>query len=237
MSQQDLLNEIHNKLTELFPEDASHEEANRPFSNDNSYGGGDTMTETKTYTEDELSAAVEAALAPVKEAADAIKAQNETLESEIESLRAANEAEEVEDAVESAKAETDRAEARAAAAEQELAELKTWLDEQAELEEIATYLEDLKAERLEVVKEASALSDEYIEGRIDRWVAMSDDDFAALVEDLKVAASASESSSKSEEAPASETAMSNTRPENAEKSVSAKMIYAAAREGVDIRRL
>ena len=239
----EMTKEVHDALLVLKPEDAKHEEADCPFCNDKndntSVGGGDTMTEIKTYTEDELTAAVREAVAPLKEAVEAAEAEASNLKSELESLRADNEAEEIEDQVALAKADTDRAEARAAAAEDELAQVIAWLEEQAQLAEIAEYLEAVKAERLATIAQVAPFSEEYIENNIDRWVAESDEDFAARVEDWKVAIQSSKASRQStEETPTvdTETAMSHTRTEGTPSSA-ATLVYAAHRGGTDIRRL
>lgn len=229
--------ELHDDLLKHKPEDAPHEEASCPFCNDNtSVGGGDTMTEIKTYTEEELSAAVMAAVTPVKEAAEA---KVEELTSEIDSLRAAKETEETEDAVSAVKAEADLAEARAVAAEEKLAETLSWLEEQAQLAEISQYLEDLKTERLAVIEDVASFSEDYVSANVDRWVAWSDSDFAAFVEDLKAIKSA-DSASKSEKDSGktkSETAMSNTRSSEHDAKADAAVVYSGIRRGVDIRRL
>lgn len=231
--------EIHDMLLSEKPEDATHEEAECPFCNDNtSVGGGDTMTEIKTYTEEDLSDAVREALAPVTEAAEAAEARANELASELEALRAANEAEETQTEVEILKSDLDKATLRAEEAEARVEEVLSYFNELSELEEIAKYLEDVKAERLDALKDF-AFSEERIEANIDRWVAMSEEDFAALVEDYEAIHSASKASLKVEEETeevAPETAMSNTRSEGTKESP-ARLVYSGVRSGTDIRRL
>ena len=232
--------EMHDKLLAEMPDGASHEEADCPFCNDvNSYGGGDTMT--KTYTEDELTTAVAAAVAPIKEASEAKVAE---LESELEDLRAAKADEETASEIDSLKAELEKAELRANEAEARIKEITDYLAEQAELEEVASYLEAVKAERLEVIKGFN-FAEERVEANLDRWVAMSDDDFAALVEDYTAIVEASKASIESneeiiEDEIPSETAMSHTRTEDtASKDTSSAFaaVLGARRAGIDVSKL
>lgn len=232
--------EMHDKLLAEMPEDASHEEAECPFCNDvNSYGGGDTMT--KTYTEDDLTKAVTAAVAPVKEASEAKVAE---LESELEDLRAAKADEETASEIDGLKAELDKAELRANEAEARIEEITSYLTEQAELEEIASYLDAVKAERIETINGFN-FDAERVEANLDRWVAMSDDDFAALVDDYTAIVEASKASIESteettEDEVPSETAMSHTRTEDtasADTSSSVATVLGARRAGVDVRKL
>lgn len=233
----DALKEVHDKLIQEMPEGTEHDEADCQFCNESSAGGGDM----KTYTEDELTTAVKEAIAPVREAADTEIA---ALQSELDDLRAAKANEDAESEAAEMQANLDRAEARAAEAESRVEEIMTWLDSERELTEIAEYLDAVKSDRVTAVKGISSLSDEQIESKIDRWAAMSDEDFAGLLEDLEAISTASKASleSESEESESdpskaiSSTAMSHTRSDTAAPSSAA--IWNAARRGqVDVRRL
>lgn len=242
MSEQPSFEELkaeHDLMLNNTPEGIIHEEAKCPFCIENSYGGGDTMT--KTYTEDELNAAIEAALTPVKESAAESIAE---LESELAELRAADEAEaaaEEAEAIEAAAAAVDAAEARAVAAEAKYDELVSYLDEQAMLAEIAEYIEAVKAERASIMADTIGFGEDHIAANIDRWVAMSDEDFAAYVDDLKAIPSAPADEASEEDSEVAETAMSHTRSEDidtaaADNSVT-DMVWGAHRSGISVARL
>lgn len=223
--------EIHDQLLAEIPEGANHEEAECPFCNVNSVGGGDM---SKTYTEDELTAAVNEAVAPVKEAAASELAE---LKVELDELRAAKAADEIQDEVATIKAQLDQTELRATEAEARVTEILGYFEGLAAEADAAAALEAAKAERLAVISEAASFSDEYVASNIDRWVALSEEDFAALLEDWKAVKSASMASLESadlSEIP-QETAMSHTRTEDGP--ASAPSVWKAARRGTDIRFL
>jgi hypothetical protein len=189
----------------------------------------------KTYTETEFTEAVQEAVAPVKAAADQEIAQ---LKSELDELRNAQEAEAAQGELDAIRTQLDAAEARASEAEARVAEILAWLDTESAAAEAAAVLETLKTERRAAVAESASFSDEYIDSNIDRWAALSDEDFAALVEDWKAISASSKASVEGEtgtKIPA-ETAMSHTRETNTTTSA-ASTIWGAARRGVDIRSL
>jgi hypothetical protein len=143
------------------------------------------MADTKVFTEEQhvqlLESAIERETASLTAATQELTVKVETLTSE----KAAVETENTElqnklDVVESEKAaET----ARADAAEKALTDFQDEIAEKAAIQE-------RKEERLAAVKAADEnLDDEYFtDGRVQRWAEMSDDSFAALVEDLSEAA-------------------------------------------------
>jgi len=232
----------HDLMIANIPEGMTHEEANCPFCIElNSYGGGDTMN--KTYTEDELNTAIEAALETVKETAAAEKTE---LEAELTASRAAEEAEvaaEEAEATEAASAAIDASEARAVAAEANYNELVSYITEQAQLVEIAEYITAVKIERASVMTETVGYGEDYIAANIDRWAALSDEDFASYVEDLKaipsVTAEDVEQEEASDDAPVAETAMSHTRNEEtaAAGESTTDVVWGARSSGINVARL
>lgn len=230
--------EIHEQLLSEMPEGASHEEAECPFcKSGNSFGGGDMST----YTEDELNNAIKEAVAPVKEEAASKIAD---LESEISSLKSEADEDAATAELDELKAQLTAAEERATAAEASVTEVHTWLEEQAELVEIAEYLTAVKAERLDAVKEIASFTDEQIEARIDRWTEMSDEDFASSLDDLKLAVESAKASKEETETESPvaekslETAMSHTRTSDASTTSDASsVVFGARRSGVAVSKL
>jgi len=242
-----ILKEFHDLLLEQKPESAEHDEENCPFcneegddqnhdehkdnSNDYSIGGGDM----KTYTEDEFTAAVTEAVAPLQAEAAAKVAE---LQAEIDELRTSQARSEVEGQIAELQADLDKAEIRVAEAERKHDELVAYLEAEAAAAELATLVELRRSERRDAVKAAAPFSDEYIDANLDRWVAMEDEAFDAVVEDWKTVSSSTRQDDVVEEAaevPA-ETAMSNVRNEDHGGSVAAS-VFAARGHGVDVRYL
>jgi small-conductance mechanosensitive channel len=150
---------------------------------------------SRTYTEDELKEAIALALAP--------------LQAELEKVQASEEAQAVAamiaEAVSPKDAEIadlqkalDTATYRADTAEKQYDELVAFLDSERQAAEEAAELAARREARLAAVKESASFSDEYVEGAIDRWTAMADEDFNALLDDWK-AVTAAKSESKSED--------------------------------------
>lgn len=190
----------------------------------------------KTYTEEDLVAAVSAA---VTEAVTPLKA-------ELDTLREEKSQEEVEAQIAAAKAEAeaqvteiqnqlDAAEAAKAKAEAELLAITEWLEAEAQAVAEAAALEERKTTRREAVKSVASFSDEQLDAKLDRWVAMSDEAFETFVESLKdVAAAATPGSTLPTAVPVS-TAMDNTRTPGATSAVSD--LFGMMRDGVDPRTL
>lgn len=224
------LKEQHDKLLEEMPEGASHDADGCPIcnpENDDSFGGGDM----KTYTEEEFTAAVQEAVAPLQAAAEARVAE---LEAQVTAMRASAEHEEAKGQIAEVQAELDKAELRVSAAEQKYADLVAALEEAAAAEAEATARSERQTERLEAVKANASFSDEYVSNNIDRWVAMSDEDFAALIEDWKAVSAASSDAEPS--LALRDTAMSNLRDDKPTRSV-ASDVFGARNKGIDIRTL
>jgi hypothetical protein len=235
-----ILKDLHDFLLEDKPEDANHVAEDCPLcnetannnTNDNSIGGGDM----KTYTEDEFTAAVTEAVAPLQAAAETKVAE---LQSEIDELRTTQARSEVEGQIAELQAELDKAEIRVAAAEKAYADLVSYLEAEIAAVEAAALVEARREARRSAVKDAAPFTDDYIDANLDRWVAMEDEAFEAVVEDWKnvsVAAAAThvEAPAADVEIPA-ETAMSNIR-NNDHGSVAAD-VFGARNRGLDVRSL
>lgn len=183
------LQSLHDKMLEEMPERAQHDSAECPFCNpQNSTETGGNMSET-SFTKDEVQAQVAAAVA------DATKAISE----ELEAFKASQEAAEVEARIAEAKAELEervsglQAELDAKVIEAETAknahaELVALLEaEEARVAEEAAAAERRDA-RVAAVSEAASFSEDYIAANADRWSALDDDTFEALLADYKAVA-------------------------------------------------
>jgi hypothetical protein len=236
-----ILKEYHDLLLNEKPETADHVAEDCPFCNENansinhndySIGGGDM----KTYTEDEFTAAVTEAVAPLQAAAETKVAE---LQSEIEELRTSQARTELEGQIADLQANLDKAEIRVAAAEAKYDELVAYLDAEAAAVEQAALVQARREARREAVKTAAPFADEYIDANLDRWVAMEDDAFEAVIEDWKAVASTarSEEDENGEAEAIPETAMSNVRNAHTVNGSVAADVFGARNRGVDVRYL
>lgn len=168
----------------------------------------------KTYTQEELEAAV----------ATAVEAATKSLKDEVADLRTDQEQAAVEARIAEVRtelqalveaAEAAKAEAEAKATEAiEAAEAQTaYLTAEAEAAEAAATLEARKGERVAVVKEIATYTDEYLESKASRWAEMADEDFDAFVEDLKTTVEAAKAAATP--APAGNEEGSSLIPETA----------------------
>lgn len=137
------------------------------------------------YTEDDLKEAIEAAvsqaLAPFQE-----EAALETLSQAFEDVKAPLVAQ-----IASLQNEVDTATLRADTAEANYGALVALLEDAKSAEEAAIALTARREARREAVKDL-AFTAEYVEERLDRWVALSDDDFAELLDGWKAVATKKE---------------------------------------------
>lgn len=182
---------------------------NCPFCNDIEQaqlipGGGDME---KTFSQEELDAAVEAAVAPIQ--------------AELASLKDSAEETEVDNRVAEAKAEADEKVAQiqkdledavleAANTKTELENVLAYLSSVKESAELAEWAEALRSHRKAQVEEASNFDEKFIEANLDRWCAESDEDFDARVSEW-AASKVSKAEVEGEQASLT-TSMNNVRP-------------------------
>jgi hypothetical protein len=180
---------IHDWMLEGKPEGASHDAPSCPIctptgevAGENTPNGGSVSD--KTYTEDEY---------------NTVLAKVTDLEAKVANLTAAAETSEVDVKVAAAKAELeaqiadlqsklDTATLEAEAAKKENEKFTAWLAGEAEAAAQAAELATRKESRIAQVKEAASFPDEYLEANADRFAAMSDETFAAALEDWKTIA-------------------------------------------------
>lgn len=179
--------ELHDRWLEQKPEGASHDEASCVLCAEvkpNATGGaGDSMSD-KTYTKEELDAAVAAAVSPLEAKVNDLLSEktNEEIAAKIAEAVA-----EVETKLAEVQRELDVKTAEAESAKVELENARAYLEAEVAKAAEAEAVEARKAERTEAIKENANYSDEYIAANADRWAAMPDAEFAGLVEDLKSA--------------------------------------------------
>lgn len=180
------LKEQHDQMLASIPDGAEHDAIECPFceaeqvpSIESAIEGGDM---SKTYTEDELAAAVAEAVRPVQE--------------ELASFKASQEAEEVEARISAARSEVEAAKAEVEtqldvvtaerdALKAEHDELVAYLQSETERLEAEAAFAAKRDERIAQVKEVASFTDEYVAERADKWTAMDDEAFASLVEAIK----------------------------------------------------
>lgn len=222
------IQEAHDLFLAEMPADATHDAATCAICATSPLEGAPV----KSYTEDELRAAVEAGTADLRTELDGLRAsaaEQETvaqtatriaeekapLEAKITELQTALDAAVLEAAAEKARADAFDAE-KAAAAE-------------------AATLEARKDERLAKVKEVANFPDEYLTANADRFVAMSDEDFEARLEDYRqIAAKAT----GTEGIPGTTALLATRETAAGSKSTSAVSdLFAMRRQGIDPRTL
>jgi alkanesulfonate monooxygenase SsuD/methylene tetrahydromethanopterin reductase-like flavin-dependent oxidoreductase (luciferase family) len=191
----------------------------------------------KTYSEDELISAVNEAVAPLLAELTSLreKESQEQVEARIAEAEAAAAAKATE-----IQNQLDAAELRATEAEKARDDVLAWLQAEAQAIEEATLVESLREARRDAVKQlATAFTDEQIEAKLDRWVAMDEDTFEEFLEGLKVVSAASTASRESlPVAIPVETAMSHTRNTTTQGSSSAVgELFELLKSNVDPRTL
>lgn len=138
----------------------------------------------KTYTEDDLKAAVAAAIEPLAAKVRELEAKDAEAETEAKIAEAV--AALTEEVAEAKKA-LDIATAEAEKAKNELADITSFLEAEKTEAEAQAAAAERRSERVDEVKANADYKDEYIEAQADRWASMSDEEFAGLIEDLKAA--------------------------------------------------
>ena len=173
--------------------------------------GGDME---KTFSKEELEAAVSAAVAPIQAELDSIKESTE--QAEVDSRVAEAEAE-ADRRVAEIQEQLEAAELAAGNARTELANTIAYLEGEKETAELAEWADALRTARKAQVEEVANFSPEFVEANLDRWVAESDEDFAARVAEWEVS-SIKPAVEKEDDKADLDTAMSNVRPVDSDKS-------------------
>lgn len=189
MSTTNELRVIHDRLLEVIPDGAEHDEANcalcakETVDEDHRTSGG-VMPET--FTQEELDAAVTAASVSLQQRLAELEAQVQ----ETEVGRAVAEAlgaKETE--ITELQSQLDAAEAARTTAESKLTETEQYWTDAIAAHEAAVELAARAEERTAKAKEIGVFSDEYVTKNAERFAAMTDEDFAARIEEWQLIAS------------------------------------------------
>jgi DNA repair exonuclease SbcCD ATPase subunit len=192
-----------------------------------------------TFTQEELDAAVSAAVAPIQAELQEIK--DSAAESEVDT-RVAEAKAEADERVAELQGQLEAAVLEAQAAKTELAELHTFLESEKEATELAELYEAIKADRKAKIAEVASFPEDFLEANLDRWCAEDEDAFAARLEEWKVTSKKEETvadeANLSDEALRS-TAMQSVRPVQTDAKIKGDLanLFAAGTAGYDIKKL
>lgn len=229
--------ELHDRWMDLMPEGAVHDPDDCVLCQlvvEDASKVGDSMAE-KDYTEEDVKAAVAAAVKPLEDRLGELEGAKaeEAIEAKIAEARV-----ELETKVADLQKDLDVKVAEVTAAKQEIEDINAYLkaENDAATEEAAR--EARKTERLDQVKENANYPDEYLATHADRWSAWSDEEFAGFIDDLKAAGVTKGESSKKDEKLPPETKLSTSRETSSHESTSALSGLLEMRAaGIDARRI
>jgi uncharacterized protein YhaN len=178
-----VLRQLHDDLLAQQPSGAAHVSTDCPLcainGTDESHPGGDELS---TFTQEELDAAVAAAIAPLQ--TKLTELEQSQVETEVDARIAAAKAES-DSRIAELQGELDSSVLKATEAERQYSDLIAFLESQQAEQEAAAELATRRDSRLELVKEVASFPDEYVTANADRWAGLSDEDFESLVNDWK----------------------------------------------------
>ena len=150
----------------------------------------------KTYTEDDLKAAVAEALAPVQAELDQLRLKDKASETDaaIEQVKA-----EYTSTIEDLQRQLDEEAIKAESARNELANVVSYLEAEVNADAERAEFEARRAARIEAVNEVAEFFEDRFEASADRWAKMSDEEFASLFEDFAAVAAPSKKAAKVDE--------------------------------------
>lgn len=188
MSTNHELRAIHDRLLEVMPEGAEHEAGSCPLcvamdAIDHDRTPGGVMPET--FTQDELDAAIAAASGPLQQRLAELEAQVKETEvgRAVAEVSAAKETE-----ISDLQTQLDAATVARTAAETALAETQQYWADAIAAHEQAAEIAARKDERTAKAKELGVFTEDYVVSNADRFAAMSDEDFAARIEEWRLIA-------------------------------------------------
>lgn len=229
----DVISQLHNKLLESMPDGANHPE-DCPICN---AGDGAELHPggvMSTFTQEELDAAVEAAITALKsEVADL---QRKLEKSDAEDAFASEKAE-LETQIAELQVKLDAAVLEATAAKTEYAGLVSYLEAQVSEQAEEEARKQKKADRIAKMR-AYAFTDEQVEERADRWAAMDDEQFESYLADLEaIGNKKSEDDSSKDEASDSkipaDTAMNNKSEKKMDGKAAMREVLSLKSRGID----
>lgn len=188
-----------------------------------------------SFTQEQLDAAVAAAVAPLKEQISSFeaKASTEEVEAKIAEIKAEAEAK-----IAELQAQLDSAVLEASEAKKTVEDVTTYLEAVKSEEDAAAELASRKESRLALVRDAANFPDEYIEANAERWASLDDSQFESLVNDWRAIAKKDETQSSAPETEKllASTAMRAAREESGTKSAVSTLFEFAA-NGADLRKV
>lgn len=213
-----------------------------PFCNDKAISEDDPEEggDMDTFTQEELDAAVAAAVAPIQAELQSLK--DSAAESEVDT-RVAEAKAEADARVAELQGQLESAVLEAEAAKNELANLTAYLESEKEAAELAELYEAIKADRKAKIAEVASFPEDFLEANLDRWCAEDEEAFAARLEEWKISSSKKEEevvdeAKLSDEAIRS-TAMNSVRPVETDAKIKGDLanLFAAGTAGYDIKKL
>lgn len=142
----------------------------------------------KTYSEDEVEALVQKAVADATAELSTKLAGIEAEKTDAEKAEVATQMAELDEKIKELHAKLDTAVLETANANQEKADLVAYLESVNADAERAAEIASLRTERVAKVAEVAAFPQEYLDANTDRWAAMTEQDFEAAVADYAVVA-------------------------------------------------
>lgn len=242
------LKALHDAHLADMPEGAVHDSASCPLcAIDETENGGrpdagreGRMSDAKTYTEEELAAAVDAAVTeavgPLKEQVE--KFQQAQASSETAEQIAAAEAPLKAD-IANLQKKLDEATVSAESAKKRADDIEAFLAAEEQARKEAEELAARKEERVKAAREVVAFSDEYVEANAERWAAMSDEAWTAALDgwrEVAVAGNGSGIKPPTSEIPR-ETALHASRDSGGKSKSAARDVVRLRRSGINVHTL
>lgn len=195
--------------------------------------GGDMEN---TFTQEQLDAAVNAAVAPIQAELETYK--DSAAQSEVDT-RVAEAKAEGDARVAEVQAQLEASVLEAQSAKDELAQLKADLEALAEAAELAELYEAIKADRKAKIEEVANFPADFLEANLDRWCSEDEEAFAARIEEWKVASTPKVTEEASSEPVVEKTAMKFVRPVESGSVLKGDLanLFDAADAGFDIKKI
>jgi uncharacterized coiled-coil protein SlyX len=235
MSTNTELRALHDRLLEVMPQGAEHKEGDCPICSvtaaETIRTQGGVMPEQ--FTQSDLDAAVAAATGPLQQRLAELEAQAQ--ESEV-GKAVAQAVGDKDNQIADLQTQLDTATATATATETKLAETEQYWVEAIAAHEEAVATAARKEQRIGQATELGVFNADYIAANADRFAAMSDDDFAARIDEWKLIAASNQLGNGA--APAT-TAMVASRTDTAASTTGSKLSRLAELRArhVDLRSL
>ena len=214
-----------------------------PFCNDKIIAQNDPEEggDMDTFTQEELDAAVSAAVTPIQTELQTLK--DSAAESEVDT-RVAEAKAEADERVAELQTQLEAAVLEAESIKTELSELTAFLESEKESAELAELYEAIKADRKAKIAEVANFPEDFLEANLDRWCAEDDESFAARLEEWKISSAKKDETEEIDDANLTDeairsTAMQTVRPVQTDAKIKGDLanLFAAGAAGFDIKKL